>query len=216
MESSSHVLTFGTPPDDFPLRERIVLHDSIAFRESQLGTSDVSRDADFLKQLPKINCWYGACDCQLYPFICVPEIPFTSVPTAKSVLGELRASYFKSDHIASLDASSIPYPGYRPGTDNDEIHTDSDKQSIFPKPEDQEEEEDWAAVSPADSIRWHEELRRYVLDGHVFYVLLHTKPHPYGEFEFSEWVILFAVGVSPDTGNLVGAITHQACHNYCD
>ncbi len=215
MDPSSQVLTFGTPPDDFPLRERIVLRASIAYLESQPGISDVSRDTDFLERLPKVNCWYGACDCQLFPFICVPDAPFTAVPTARKVINELRASNFKSAHISSLDTTSIPYPGYNPGTDNDEIHTDSDKQSIFPKPEDQEENDDWA-VSPADSIRWHEELRHYVLDEHVFYVLLHTKPHPHGEFEFSEWVILFAIGVSPATGNLVGAVTHQACHNYCD
>ena len=56
----------------------------------------------------------------------------------------------------------------------------------------------------------------YVLEGQLYYVLAHDKPERYGEDEFSNFVLLFAVGVSPATGNLVGAVTHQVCHNLCD
>ena len=104
MERSSQVLTFGTPPDDFPLLERVVLRNSIAYLESQPGTSCLAH-SDFLRRLPTINCWYGACDCPLFPFICVPSVPFTVIPTARKVLKELGASNFKSEHIASLDTT---------------------------------------------------------------------------------------------------------------
>lgn len=207
------ILTFDTEPEDFPLQERIILRDGVAFFESQPGSVDITEDADYLKLLPRIRCWYGACNCWVYPFICIPKEPLTSIPVAKTVLEELRPLNFRSAHIESLDTCSIPSPGYHPGTENDEIHSESETQNIFSCPEKPEKvasiEDAWSA-----SLLYHQGLKDYVLSGHLYYVLLHSKP--FRRREVGRWVILFAVGVSPGTGNLVGCITHKMCHNLCD
>ncbi|MDB6023821.1 MAG: hypothetical protein JWM68_44 [Verrucomicrobiales bacterium] len=218
MSNISRILTFDTPDEDFPLDERIVLRDSIASFENRALGSEAMEDVRFLASLPATRCWYGAGDCKLHPFVCVSATPLTSLPTAASVLRELRAVRFKSIHIPSLDTVSLPYLGYHPGTENDEIHTESDKPNIFASPGDKLAElaDPSVVAAYANSLRWHSELQRFVLCGHLYYVLLHTKPHRHGEYEFSDWVILFAIGVSPKSGYLVGAVTHQVCHNYCD
>jgi hypothetical protein len=216
MPTQPIVLDFDTPSADYPLGERIVLRDSIAFFESQPSVdSDVNQDTEFLARLPTTFCYYGARDCQIYPFICVPKSPHRDLPNAFAVLQDLRAENFSSEHIKNLDTISIPYPGYNPGTENDEIHTETSEQAIFQKSDGNDE--DGNAIPPHESLIWHSELQRYVLSTHIYYVLLHTKPYiSAGGSSFSDVVILFAVGVSPGTGNLVGAVTHQACHNYCD
>jgi hypothetical protein len=214
MNAPDQVLTFNTPDEDIPLGERIILRDSIAMFEKRVPGAEASADISFLDSLPRVYCWFGASDCEFHPFIAVPESPLRSLPTAASVLRELRAVRFKSAHIPTLDTVSLPYPGYHPGL-NDEIHTESEEQRIFAPSEDNLLNPNVSAKH-TDSMRWHSELRGYVVEGHVFYVLLHAKPHRYEQFEFSDWVVLFAVGVSPHSGYLLGAVTHQACHNYCD
>ncbi|NLF51893.1 MAG: hypothetical protein GX577_12220 [Leptolinea sp.] len=204
--------------DNSPLNEGITISSGIAHFDTNPPTAESQADVVFLRGLPRTRCWYGACDCDLHPIIVSTERKFTELPLASEVLKALRARDFKSSHIANLDAQSIPYPGYHPDTDNDEIHTDSEEQSIFCRMEDLQHREGEIdpEYSPDDSFYWHQELRKYVWDGHLYYVLLHEEPENHGEFAFSEWVILFAVGVSKKTGNLVGAVTHQACHNFCD
>ncbi|CAN0577774.1 unnamed protein product, partial [Ectocarpus sp. 12 AP-2014] len=59
-------------------------------------------------------------------------------------------------------------------------------------------------------------LKQYVLKQRVFYVLIHTDRRQYADEDMSSDVILLALGVSPATGNLVGVIAIQACHNLCD
>jgi hypothetical protein len=217
MKAQPIVLDFDTPPEDYPLGERIVLRDSIAFFESQPSVdSDVKQDTEFLTKLPSTVCYYGSrFTCQIYPFICVSKSPYSNLPYASAVLQDLRAENFKSEHIKNLDTIAIPYPGYNPGTDNDEIHTETCEQAIFQKSDEKDYEGN--AIPPGESFIWHSELQNYVLNSHIYYVLLHTKPYVYEDgTSFSDIVILFAVGVSTLTGNLVGAVTHQVCHNYCD
>ncbi len=216
MPAKPKILDFDTPHEDYPLGERIVLKDSIAFFESQLSVnSDVNKDTEFLTKLPRAVCYYGARTCKIYPFICVPASPYRDLPDASTVLRDLRAENFRSEHIKNLDTISIPYPGYNPGTENDEIHTETSEQAIFQKADDKDE--DGNATPPHKSLIWHSELQSYVLNSHIYYVLLHTKPYiSEAGNSFSDIVILFAVGVSTLTGNLVGAVTHQVCHNYCD
>jgi hypothetical protein len=36
------------------------------------------------------------------------------------------------------------------------------------------------------------------------------------EVWFSRYVILFAVGLSPNGERVLGVVTHQVCHNLCD
>ncbi|CAM9380840.1 unnamed protein product, partial [Ectocarpus sp. 13 AM-2016] len=62
-------------------------------------------------------------------------------------------------------------------------------------------------------------LKQYVLKQRVFYVLIHTGRRHDAELadeDMSSDVILLALGVSPATGNLVGVIAIQTCHNLCD
>ena len=176
MDAESIFLTFDTPPEDYPLGERILLKDSIAFFESQPSVdSAVSHDAEFLRKLPSTVCYYGARTCEIYPFICVPKSPYRSIPYASAVLQELRAENFKSEHIRTLNTTSIPYPGYNPGTENDEIHTEKSEQAIFQKPG---EKDYYGNVEPPhESLVVHSELQSYVLNNHIYYVLLHTKPY---------------------------------------
>jgi hypothetical protein len=121
------------------------------------------------------------------------------------VLTDLRAKNYKSEHIKDLDTHTISYPGYHPNTDNDEIHMAFQNQYIFSKKEDE------SASTPSSKA-----LQNYVFKNHLYYVLLHTAPTIQSGFEFSDWVILFAVGISPQSGNLIAAIANQACHNLCD
>jgi hypothetical protein len=217
MQAQPIVLDFDTPPEDYPLGERIVLRDSIALFESQPSVDfDITQDTEFLAKLPKAVCYYGPRNSKIHPFICVPKSPYRALPYASAVLRDLRAEKnFKSEHIKNLDIISITYPGYNPGTENDEIHTETSEQSIFQRADDKDE--DGNANRLHKSLIWHSKLQSYVLNSHIYYVLLHTKRHISEDgYSFSIIVILFAIGVSPLTGNLVGAVTHQVCHNYCD
>lgn len=161
-------------------------------------------DTAFLNSIGECFCAYGACDCRIYPFTCSIG-PYEHLPTARHILEALGATSFKSEHIADLDRSSIPHPGYHPGTANDEIHTDPHEQSIFSNER-----------TGHYTEQLHAALRQRVVDGHLYYVLLHDVRERHGDHWFSEWVVLFAVGISKTSGNLIGILTHQACHNYCD
>ena len=185
-------------PDRNPLEAPLVLADGIAVLSGQVG----AEDREFLSGLgPKgVEIAFGAVDCLIYPFTC--RFEGREGPTAARVLEAVGARWFQSQHIADLNQLDLPYTGYKPGTKNDEIHTDPDGQQIFSKD----------AGEDAATFELHLKLRSHVVDERLFYVLLHDKP----EDGFSLWVTLFAIGVSPASGNLVGIVTHQMCHNFCD
>jgi hypothetical protein len=217
-EPSLTTLTFDMKPETYPLNETIIVRSDVALFASQLSSIVPSlTDCAFLLTIPFDLNWGGACDCSMHPFVCVPKQPFTVLPTAAEVLSELRITNFQSEHISNLNTAQIPFPGYHPNTKNDEIHTDPTQQYMFAVGElsDEHSEEPPSDIEK-QSKGSHEALRAYVLEGHLYYVLAHDKPERYGEDEFSNFVLLFGVGVSPATGNLIGAVTHQACHNLCD
>jgi hypothetical protein len=216
-------LTFDTEQDYYPLDEKIVLVSGVATFESQAARFQKSSpDYEFLSSLPEVNVYYGAADAKIHPFICFPETPLIKLPVGRTVLTHLRASCFESEHIENLDVTDIPFPGYHPHTRNDEIHSNPDEQHLFEHDietinEDEFEElQEFGMGGHEISYNYHKSLRGFVLDKHLYYVLIHTKPKRYKDFEFSEYVILFAIGVSPKTGNLVGVVGHQVCHNLCD
>jgi hypothetical protein len=132
--------------------------------------------------------------------------------TGKDVLRTLKAKNFRSEHIPSLDATQIEFPGYNPDSDNDEIHNDFAHQHIFQAGQDEDQPE--IVGRPSDGA--HGVLQRYVEGGKLWYTLLHTAPKPHEGYDFSEFVILFAVGKSPGGERCVGVVTHQICHNLCD
>ncbi len=204
-------LNFGMEAEVYPLNEKLLLQRGTAVFQSQLNcASALARDRDFLLQIEFAPCFYGACDCEIYPFVCVPQQRYKAVPTAAQILAELGAANFQSDYVNDFDARDLPFAGYHPATLNDEIHTDENEQYLF------EHAADIEADAPSASWNSHRSLVNYVLDKHLFYVLIHDRNKRNEAFQSSEFVLLFALGVAPDSGNLVGAVSSQLCHNLCD
>ena len=168
-------------------------------RSQDLG---LAVDLQILSQLEPGECASGAGTFSVHPFIC--ELPAERRPlTGTDVLEALKARRFRSAYLKSLNLTRIPYPGYHPGC-HDEIHNDFAKQYLLQN-QDAQEREDKAAVSRGN----HGLLKRHVEGGQLWYVLLH--PDTCGTY-----VILFAVGASPNGRRLMGVVTQQVCHNLCD
>lgn len=201
------VLTFDSAAEDLPLSVPLVFQNGIATFASDFADDfppTIDDSTRFLRSLRVTSCAYGAAECPIYPLLLSLNDgnPFE---TGRDVLKAVHARAFKSEHIRSLDQSEIPYPGYHPDTDNDEVHTDPMQQHIFSSGEDSD-----------DTTIVHEQLRDFVTNRRLWYVLLHMTPKPHGEFMFSEYVVLFAVGKVVDQQHAVGVVTHQVCHNLCD
>jgi uncharacterized protein (TIGR02996 family) len=198
-------------------RGRIVTFEC-QFRGEQIWQAGLAEDLQLLSGLELDECAYGAASIAMHPFIC--ELATDRYPlTGADVLSALKARAFRSEHLAGLEATRIAYPGYHPGTDNDEIHNDFMEQYLFVK----RPEDSGGPINqnePVDEFSGtHGVLKRYVRDGDLWYVLLHIAPfHVPGDGRrgMSRYVILLAVGRSPHGKRLVGVITHQVCHNLCD
>lgn len=142
-------------------------------------------------------------------------------PTPATLIADLKATAnFKSD-IADLnnDGSRGPLPYVKTGKPTmDEVHEDENEQCqcIFSTPEELEEER---FPGHDRSIAVHAALKQYVLNQRVFFVLIHTGRwvnEELPERPMSTDVLVMALGVSGTTGNLVGVIAIQCCHNLCD
>ena len=197
-------------PHRRPLRRPLVITNGIVTSVDDHSYS-TGPDAEFLASLAGGLVAYGATDVPIYPYTC--ELHSAGqIPTGREVLRSLGVARFCSTQTADLDATSMPYPGYTPSVssgpepDNDQIHTDPEGQHLFLTDEDN-------GGIPDDR---HQRLKSHVIDGHLTYVLIHEPREQHDDFWFSEWVMLFAVGVSPVTGNLIGVVGHQVCHNLCD
>ena len=186
-----------------PFTEPVGLRGRVVLFESQYRTADACDDGlltdlAFLTKVEWGECCYGARSCDMFGFVC--ELPMGREPlTARKVLTAIKAADFRSEHVHRLSRATLPYPGYHPGTANDEIHTAFAGQYMFAN-------EDPGAEDAAN----HGMLKRYVTGGRVWYVLLHIGEKP------CALVTLLAVGRSPHGNRLVGAITSQVCHNLCD
>jgi len=161
-----------------------------------------------------MNTLDGAASCPVHPFVCELKTDRPKL-TGADVLAALNVRAFRSEHIADLEVTYIPYPGYHPGTDNDELHNDVASQCLFQRPGDDEEEEDWPeAKTSRDS---HEALKQYLGGERLWYVLLHPGlPGASTDDRKNSCVVLFAVGRSPHGKRLLGVVSHQVCHNLCD
>lgn len=200
---------FECEPWEIPFTELLGARGKIITFQSQFGSNyplniHLAEEINLLTKLDLSECYYGARACPVFPFIC--EYPNGAEPlTGTNVLAALKPQNFRSEHIKNLNATAIPFPGYHPGTDNDEIHTNFSEQHIF-KYEDSRDE----------FTGTHGVIKQSVVDGKMWYVLLHTTPEQYEEYWFSQYVILFAVGRSLQGNRLLGVVTHQVCHNLCD
>lgn len=205
-----------------PFRERIGTRGSVvtfesAFRGDKAWQEGTPEDLAFLHQLQLSDCEYGAARCPVHPFIC--ELDARNQPlTGVGVLNALKAADFRSQHIQSLDVPAIPYPGYHPGTDNDEVHNDPQRQCLFPRSEDVPDVDgDDEAGGLASRQAVHEALRGAVVDGRLWYVLLHSRAGlPPDGLDRGRWVVLFAIGRSLRGERLIGVVSNQLCRNLCD
>jgi uncharacterized protein (TIGR02996 family) len=207
---------------ELPFRERIgargaVLTFQSAFRGENAWQEGLAQDLGFLYQLQPGACEYGSASCPVHPFLCELEAGRRPL-TGADVLRALKVADFRSQHIQALDAPAIPYPGYHPGTDNDEIHNDPAGQCLFPRPEDvPEESSEDEAEGLAARQAVHDALRSAVVGGQLWYVLLHSRVGlPADGLDRGPWVVLFAVGRSLRGDRLLGVVSHQMCHNLCD
>lgn len=212
---------------ELPFLERIGTRGAIVtFESSLIGDSarqpGLDQDLNFLYNLNLSDCEYDAARCPIHPFIAELDFEHRQL-TGEQILQGLKSSEFQSRHILTLDATTIPYPGYHPGSQNDEVHSDCTNQSIFPRPEDLPE----ISVDPnfdheLDRITkrhaTHESLRKSVVGGQLWYVLIHSRIgfRADGNRDRHGWVILFAVGKSLRGNRLIGVVTNQMCHNFCD
>jgi hypothetical protein len=128
--------SFG--PGEAPFLEQIGTRGAVvtfqsSFRGDGAWHPGLLDDLAFLRRLRLRVCYYGAASCPVHPFIC--EVRTGQRPmTGADVIRALKAREFRSEHIRTLDATTVPFPGYHPGTDNDEIHNDLADQYIFPHP----------------------------------------------------------------------------------
>jgi uncharacterized protein (TIGR02996 family) len=213
---------FDVEPASLPFTEaigrrgRLVTFES-QFRDARRWDRGLTADVQLLAGLPEGHCAYGAASIPMHPFLC--EVTSKRRPlTGADVLAALKARDFNSRHIPTLDATRIPFPGYHPNDgdriENDEIHNDYAHQHLFSS---SHEDEGDGMEGPIDEFDGtHGLLKRSVVDGHLWYVLLHTTPEQVEEFRFSPYVVLFAVGLSLRGDRLIGVVTHQVCHNLCD
>lgn len=213
-----------TDPPYRPFTEAVGRRGSVTTFESALRgeTTDLSGlgdDIAFLTSLELGECYYGAGSNDLRPFL--TELPDDRPLTGAIVLAALKVHRFRSQHIADLDAIDILAPGYQPGTLNDEVHTDPDRQYLFDRYSAGEREGEEDEHSDR-SRQLHAALRSRVTNGKLWYVLLHTwdthdpKEPTSDPDEKGGNVVLFSVGRSLLGRRLVGVVSCQTCHNLCD
>jgi uncharacterized protein (TIGR02996 family) len=173
-----------------PFTEPVGCRGRIVAFESQYHTADswsagLLADLTFLMSVEWGMCFYGAMDGQIKGFLC-------DLPSARTVLNELNVLLLLK--AADIDDERDTW------LDTILIRTGFEFDYQFMFDHDDMTENDGA----------HGLLKRHVVDGRLWYVLLHIGGRP------CDQVVLFTVGRSPHGNRLVGAITNQACHNLCD
>ena len=214
-ENNTKTVTFTD--ETLPLSRSLFTDGDLVTNEPKIiqPRESTSEDVVFLRSFQLTECCEGAASCPMHPFVC-SFIGNDHSPTARMVLDSLGASDFQSEHIASLDAKKLPFQGYHPGTFNDEIHNDFSEQIMFCK---RYEDAFFAdnrtgPIGPEDLE--HGKLMHYVRNNTIWYVLLHSWIRTELGMPKQPWVVMFAVGLSPKYPTLVGCVTHQLCHNFCD
>ncbi|MCA9069885.1 MAG: hypothetical protein KDA84_13220, partial [Planctomycetaceae bacterium] len=201
--------------NELPFHEQLGTRGSVvtfasAFRGKVEIEPGIRDDLRFLTELDLPEYWEGPAGCPIHPFIC--ELPPHDSLTAAKVLSALKSREFRSEDIVDLDQTGIASPGYHPTLYNDRIHNDPNAQTMFPD----EDVDIGGAFYTNEAFR---QLMDFVLDGHLWHVLLHNRtnmPKDYHWREKHPWVVLFMVGKSPYGERLIGYISHQMCHNFCD
>ena len=222
----------------YPLSTRIVHWGSIGTFESdfpegfyaQSAPAGTDWDVDFLMNLdlPEMM-YYGPRNSALVRFICRPKASFQgSMPSASEIVRDLNAQNSFSSTISNMSADLLPYPGYRFRAFNDEVHNDPERQHIFAtqtilndRAYDAYEDPKEAATERSFieyHLRAHALLQRYMRCTRLYYCLFHYRPSVdsrTGARRVSN-VMLFALGISPRSGNYVGVYSVNECTNLCN
>lgn len=184
----------------------------------------VAADVAFLRAwlLPP-TAFYGP-ETPLHPFTCAAAATTTPtvLPTAAAVLAALRVVDFRNP---TVDLDQVAPPLERRFTVGiDYIHADvTQNNCLFWRHEAGQLTS--SAVTEgrrADmraSARALAALRAYVRDGHVYFANIHPlRGEGVGPDEnyLAAVALFWAVGVSPASGNLVGAWALNECYNVCD
>eukprot|EP01112_Ceratiomyxa_fruticulosa_P013256 TRINITY_DN3716_c0_g1_i1.p1 TRINITY_DN3716_c0_g1~~TRINITY_DN3716_c0_g1_i1.p1 ORF type:complete len:171 (+),score=30.06 TRINITY_DN3716_c0_g1_i1:289-801(+) len=164
------------------------------FKEKVQWTPELEHILAFLKELRLANCYYGSTEAPVLPFICELVQAERGQVSNEDIINSLKLSPHFSEEL------------------NDQIHNDFHKQHIFSH--DLEEGEKKNPQDGTEGFGNHGALKNFVRQGKLWYVIAHQTPNK--EYGFSEYVVLFAVGVSNCGRYLVGVVSYQSCHNLCD
>lgn len=123
-------------PQEWPLDKQVVELHGITVLEDQTDLTTREDDPDIILlrslNLPEfLNS--GAADMPIHRFL-VDAGPSNELRTAQDILDALLPKHYASEHVSDLNVTSLPYPGYHPNTENDEIHNDFEHQIFFPTP----------------------------------------------------------------------------------
>jgi len=154
--------------------------------------------------------------------------------TGRQVLDDLRAGEAFAAHPSVMGAIDTVAPLYmRGGYGTNQLHADLTKQNLMACTGDAEEARwakqgvDWGPYVVASRAPYKaalEALRSHVIGGHLYCVALHTEKEelpsslfgPDGPgFYCTKPALNWVVGVSPESGFLLGAIAMQKCHGMC-
>lgn len=215
---SNHGRPAEFPAADLPFNQQIGSRGFVVtfpndFRDDSAFDVGLLDDLGQLRELEVENCFYGAASCPIHTFVC--ELPSTDHElTGTDILSALHAKGFRNPFISDLASTYIPFPGDHRDSElgeyNDQIHNDFLHQHIFATANENTND-------PIDEFTGaHGALKRSVVNGKLWYVLLHTALIPYEGTLLGNMVILFAVGKSKHGKRLIGVVTHQVCHNLCD
>lgn len=187
----------------FIFKDPLALEDGLVTPKSQVGQFSADHtDVRFLKSQDWEICYYGAIQDAVLPFLMEIKHCYTKPPSGDHLLEHLGIQSFNSQRVKDLSQTVLPFPAYKPGAEKeDQLHTDWRNQPIFCVED----------THDASFLR-HLALKNFVLEEHLYYLLLHDKE---GE-DWSPFVALLAVGLSPDGRHIVGVVTNNMCHNLCD
>jgi hypothetical protein len=217
---NNHGVPKECAPHELPFTEPIGTRGALLtfesdFRDGGHFDEGLLKDLRFLAQLDLGECAYGAASCPVHPFLCELKDTGQNRLTGLAVLKSLRARELPTRQARWLKDTSLPSPGRDliddTGKEDNEIHNDFDEQFLFPRGDEDSEEE------PDETDGTHGRLKNAVVGGQLWYVLLHTAPTPVEDTDvkLSRYAVLFAVGRSKNGNRLMGVASHQVCHNLC-
>jgi len=170
-----------------------------SFRTEQSWDPGLMLDVRFLRQLKLSDRAYGRGASPVHPFMCELKDPGRPL-TVRDILTALHASQFNSRWIKDLDVTRVENLAHH---EPDEIHNEFAFQTIF---QNKDEKKD---VWLDEMLGTLGNLKRSVVDGKLWYVVLRTSPERFGPMLRYPYIILFAVGKSPNGDRLIGVVSHQ-------